>query len=102
MRASTLQATGGPQGLRPPTPVCFTGEGHWPLRGAKVAGVQPSAQGQLVLQASDGLPCRQELQTGAWTQGSLAASPSHSASPCQPLFLPRLLDPACRAPRAPP
>ena len=38
------------QGLRPPTPVCFTGEGHWPLRGAKVAGVQPSAQGQLVLQ----------------------------------------------------
>ena len=38
------------QGLRPPTPVCFTGEGHWPLRGAEVAGVQPSAQGQLVLQ----------------------------------------------------
>lgn len=87
--------TQGPSGSQPPTPVCFRGNGHWPRTGAEVAGVQPSAQGQLVLQASDGLPGRQELQTGAWTQHSPAASPSHPASPCQPLFPPRLLFPPC-------
>lgn len=83
MRASALQATRGSSGSQAsPPPSASRGNGHWPLRGAEVAGVQPSAQGQLVLHASDGLPGRQELQTGAWTQRSLAASPSHPTSPC--------------------